>query len=92
MRFEPGSRYEYSNNGFILLGVLIEAVTGQSYYDYVREHVFAPAGMTATDSVPEAEVVPGCASGTCIAKFVGIGHRPAPMSGHRCRRRRLDRR
>lgn len=57
--FEPGSRYEYSNYGFILLGALIEAVTGESYYDYVREHVFTPAGMTATDSLPESEDVPG---------------------------------
>ena len=63
MSFEPGSRYEYSNYGFILLGALIEAVTGQSYYDYVREHVFAPAGMTATDSLPESEDVPGRAVG-----------------------------
>jgi CubicO group peptidase (beta-lactamase class C family) len=57
--FEPGSRYEYSNYGFILLGALIEAVTGGSYYDYVRGHVFAVAGMTATDSLPESESVPG---------------------------------
>jgi D-alanyl-D-alanine carboxypeptidase len=61
--FEPGTRYEYSNYGFILLGALIEAVTGESYYDYVREHVFAPAGMTATDSLPESEHVPGRAIG-----------------------------
>jgi CubicO group peptidase (beta-lactamase class C family) len=56
--FEPGSRWEYSNYGFILLGAVIEAVTGESYYDYVREHVFQPAGMTSTDSLPEAEDVP----------------------------------
>jgi CubicO group peptidase (beta-lactamase class C family) len=56
--FEPGSRWEYSNCGLILLGALIEAVTGASYYDYVREHVFQPAGMTSTDSLPEAENVP----------------------------------
>jgi CubicO group peptidase (beta-lactamase class C family) len=61
--FEPGSRYEYSNYGFILLGALIEAVTGESYYDYVHEHVFAPAGMTATDFQPESEDVPGRAVG-----------------------------
>jgi D-alanyl-D-alanine carboxypeptidase len=63
VRFEPGSRYEYSNYGFILLGALIEAVTGESYYDYVRQHVFAPAGMTATDSLPESDEVPGRAVG-----------------------------
>jgi CubicO group peptidase (beta-lactamase class C family) len=57
-RFEPGLRFEYSNYGFVLLGAIIEAVTGRSYYDVVRENVFAPAGMTATDSMPESESVP----------------------------------
>jgi CubicO group peptidase (beta-lactamase class C family) len=61
--FEPGSRWEYSNYGFVLLGAVIEAVTGQSYYDYVREHVFEPAGMTSTDSLPESEDVPDRAVG-----------------------------
>ncbi|HET8873437.1 MAG TPA: serine hydrolase domain-containing protein [Gaiellaceae bacterium] len=58
LSFEPGSRFEYSNYGFVLLGALIEAVSGESYYDYVREHVFLPAGMTSTDSLPESEDVP----------------------------------
>ena len=58
LRFEPGSRFEYSNFGFVLLGAIVEAATGESYYDYVREHVFGPAGMTSTDSLPESEDVP----------------------------------
>jgi D-alanyl-D-alanine carboxypeptidase len=53
LEFEPGSKWEYSNYGFILLGVIIEKVSGQSYYDYVREHVYLPAEMTATGSEPE---------------------------------------
>jgi D-alanyl-D-alanine carboxypeptidase len=57
LQFEPGSKWEYSNFGFLLLGVVIEKVTGQSYYDYLREHVFKPAGMTSTDSAPENETV-----------------------------------
>jgi CubicO group peptidase (beta-lactamase class C family) len=48
-RFEPGSRHEYSNYGFVLLGRVIEHASGQSYYDYVAKHVFAPAGMTHSD-------------------------------------------
>ncbi|HTV20289.1 MAG TPA: alpha/beta fold hydrolase [Polyangiaceae bacterium] len=48
-RFEPGSRYEYSNYGFVLLGRVIEVASGQSYYDYVARHVFAPAGMAHSD-------------------------------------------
>ena len=56
--FPPGARFAYSNYGFVLLGAIIEAVGGESYYDYVREHVFGPAGMTSTDSLPESEEVP----------------------------------
>ncbi|MFL9582828.1 serine hydrolase domain-containing protein [Stenotrophomonas sp. AB1(2024)] len=46
--FPPGSRFEYSNYGFVMLGALVEKVSGQSYYDYVAEHIFKPAGMKAT--------------------------------------------
>jgi CubicO group peptidase (beta-lactamase class C family) len=55
--FEAGSRWKYSNYGFLLLGVIVEKVSGQSYYDYVRDHIFKPAGMTATASEPEDQVV-----------------------------------
>jgi CubicO group peptidase (beta-lactamase class C family) len=57
-QYEPGSRWQYSNYGFLLLGVLIEKVSGQSYYDYVRDHIFKPAGMTGTASEPEEQAVP----------------------------------
>jgi len=59
----PGSEFKYSNYGFVLLGALIEKVSGISYYDYVRAKVFTPAGMTSTDSLPESESVPKRASG-----------------------------
>ena len=55
--FEPGSRWQYSNYGFLLLGVIVEKVSGQSYYDYVRDHIFKPAGMKATASEPEEQTV-----------------------------------
>ncbi len=44
--FPPGSKEDYSNYGFILLGAVIERVTGQDYQDYVAQHVFVPAAMT----------------------------------------------
>ncbi|HEX3471371.1 MAG TPA: serine hydrolase domain-containing protein [Silvibacterium sp.] len=57
--FAPSSgRWEYSNYGFILLGAVIEKVSGQSYYDYVRDHIYKPAGMTSTGSEPEDQPVP----------------------------------
>jgi CubicO group peptidase (beta-lactamase class C family) len=58
LEFEPGSRWSYSNYGFILLGRVIEKVTGQSYYDYVQAHIYEPAGMTASGSLPEDRAVP----------------------------------
>lgn len=48
-RFAPGERYEYSNSGFVLLGAVIERLTGQDYYDAIHTRVFAPAGMTRSD-------------------------------------------
>lgn len=48
LSFQPGEKNEYSNSGFIVLGVIIEKVSGQSYFNYVREHIFKPAGMSNT--------------------------------------------
>src|SRR5579871_413050 len=57
LAFAPGSQWEYSNYGFLLLGLVIEKVSGESYYDYVRDNIFKPAGMISTDSLPEGEAV-----------------------------------
>lgn len=57
LAFEPGTSQQYSNGGYILLGAIIEKVSGKSYYDYVRENIFKPAGMTDTDSF-EADKMP----------------------------------
>lgn len=48
--FEPGERFRYSNTGMLLLGVVIESATGGSYFDYIREHIYGPAGMESSDS------------------------------------------
>jgi D-alanyl-D-alanine carboxypeptidase len=60
---EPGAEFRYSNYGMLLLGEIIERVSGQSYVDYVRTEVFEPAGMTSTGSLPETETVPNRATG-----------------------------
>lgn len=54
----PGSRHDYSNYGFVLLGAIIEAVSGQDYYAYVEEHILLPAGMRDTGSLPESDQMP----------------------------------
>lgn len=50
LAFEPGTDQAYSNTAFIVLGKVIEKVTGQSYYDYVRENIYKRAGMMNTDA------------------------------------------
>jgi D-alanyl-D-alanine carboxypeptidase len=50
--FPPGSRYEYSNTGFLILGLLVERASGVSYARYLDEHVFGPAGMVASGLEP----------------------------------------
>ena len=47
--FTPGERFQYSNTGMFLLGVIIEKVTGQDYFEHVRKVIHAPAGMTDSD-------------------------------------------
>lgn len=57
LAFEPGTRWSYSNTGFLMLGGIIEKVTGQSYFDYVREHIYEPAGMRSSSSPAFGEAV-----------------------------------
>jgi len=63
LAFEPGSKWEYSNYGFILLGRVVERVSGMSYYDYVAKNIFTPAGMMSSGSEPEDSVVKNRAVG-----------------------------
>ena len=46
LNFEPGTKYDYSNSNYILLGYIIEKVTGRSYMAVVRDNILNPAGMT----------------------------------------------
>jgi CubicO group peptidase (beta-lactamase class C family) len=68
LRFEPGTRYEYSNAGYVLLGYLIEKVSGRNYHDYIRDNVFTPAGMADTDCYDVEYPVPGLAIGYSRSK------------------------
>jgi D-alanyl-D-alanine carboxypeptidase len=85
--FEPGSRREYSNFGFIVLGAIVEAVSGQRYEDYMAAHVFAPAGMTGSGFLSEAVPVAHRAVGYTMqdgklvaATAVNLGN-PTPAGG-----------
>jgi CubicO group peptidase (beta-lactamase class C family) len=45
MQFEPGAKWEYSNTGYMLLGHIVDQVSGESFHDVVRKHIFLRAGM-----------------------------------------------
>jgi CubicO group peptidase (beta-lactamase class C family) len=61
--FEPGTSWSYSNAGFILLGLIIEAVSGQNYFEYIRRHIYQPAGMENSDSYDLRYDTPNLANG-----------------------------
>jgi CubicO group peptidase (beta-lactamase class C family) len=63
LAFEPGTRWQYSNSGFVLLGAIIEKASGQNYFDYVREHIYKPAGMTSSDAYELDRDTPNLAVG-----------------------------
>jgi CubicO group peptidase (beta-lactamase class C family) len=63
LAFEPGERFAYSNAGFMVLGAVVEKVPGQDYFDYVREHVYRPAGMVNTDAYELDHDTPNLAIG-----------------------------
>ena len=61
--FEPGERFHYSNSGPVVLGLIIERITGMSYYDYIRKYICEPAGMENTDCYELDRPVPNLAMG-----------------------------
>ena len=63
LQFTPGAQHVYSNYGFILLGALIERLSGKSYHDHIAARVLAPVGMTGTGTLPEDSGVPGLSVG-----------------------------
>ena len=66
--FEPGAKWNYSNSGYVLLGYLIEKITGESYAKFVQENIFTPLGMK--DS--------GYDSNAAITLQRASGYSPAP--------------
>jgi CubicO group peptidase (beta-lactamase class C family) len=63
LSFEPGKEFRYSNAGFMVLGAVIEKVSGEDYFEYVREHIYKPAGMLNTDAFEMDRDTPNLAIG-----------------------------
>lgn len=63
LQFEPGKGWAYSNAGMIVAGLIVEKVSGQNYFDYVREHIYKPAGMKDSDSYEKTNPQPNQSKG-----------------------------
>lgn len=68
LAFEPGQRWSYSNTGYMLLGFVIEKVTGRPYGELLRERVFGPTDMKTTRIISDTDLVPHRAAGYQLAK------------------------
>src|SRR6266550_1403019 len=66
--FPAGSRWNYSNTGYLLLGVVVRKVSGRFYGDVLADRVFKPLGMTTTRIISEADIVPHRAAGYRLEK------------------------
>jgi len=63
LNFQPGEQWEYSNSGYVLLGYILEKISGQRYQDFVRDNLLAPLGMTESGYDSHAAIILHRASG-----------------------------
>lgn len=63
LEFKPGSNWNYNNTGYIILGYIIEKLSGKTYEEYVQQHLFAPAGMSSSYYGSEARIIQKRAKG-----------------------------
>jgi len=63
LEFEPGAKRRYSNGGYLVLGAIIEKVSGTDYYSYVKKNIYQPAGMKDSDWYDKDKLPPNTAVG-----------------------------
>jgi CubicO group peptidase (beta-lactamase class C family) len=68
LAYPPGTKWEYSNLGYLTLGILIHRVSGEFYGDFLRQRIFQPLGMQATRIISEADIVANRAAGYRLVK------------------------
>ena len=66
LEFTPGTEWRYSNSGYVLLGLIVEAASGQSYEQYLQDHFFTPLGLTGTGYTHNEPILPLRASGYAL--------------------------
>jgi CubicO group peptidase (beta-lactamase class C family) len=68
LAYPPGTKWEYSNLGYLTLGILIHRVSGEFYGDFLQQRIFQPLGMQATRIISEGDIVPNRAAGYRLVK------------------------
>jgi CubicO group peptidase (beta-lactamase class C family) len=68
LAFQPGEKFQYSNLGYAMLGILISKVTGKFYGDFLQERIFKPLGMNTARIINEADIIPKRAAGYRLVK------------------------
>jgi CubicO group peptidase (beta-lactamase class C family) len=68
LAFPPGAKWDYSNLGYLTLGILIHRVTGEFYGDFLQQRIFKPLSMESTRIISEADIVPNRAAGYRLVK------------------------
>lgn len=68
LAYAPGTKWDYSNFGYVTLGILIHRVTGEFYGDFLQQHIFQPLGMQSTRIISEADIVPDRSAGYRLVK------------------------
>jgi CubicO group peptidase (beta-lactamase class C family) len=68
LAFAPDTRWQYSNLGYLTLGLAIHRVTGEFYGDFLKQRIFQPLGMQTTRIISEADIIPNRAAGYRLVK------------------------
>jgi CubicO group peptidase (beta-lactamase class C family) len=68
LAYPPGTKWSYSNLGYLTLGVLVHKVSGEFYGDFLQEHIFRPLGMTTTRIISEEDIIPNRSAGYRLVK------------------------
>ena len=68
LAYPPGTKWAYSNLGYLTLGILIHRVAGEFYGDFLRQRIFQPLGMQTTRIISEADIIPNRPSGYRLVK------------------------
>ena len=84
LEFEPGTKWNYSNSGYVLLGYLIEKISGQSYSDFLQQNIFTPLGMKDSGYDSNSAIIAHRAAGYAPGKSgpvnAGFVHMSIPFS------------